>query len=483
MSDHSEKVISNLIWRFAERTGAKAVGFVVSIILARILEPEAYGTVALIAVFTSILQVFIDSGLGNALIQKKDADDVDFSTVFYVNIVFCAVLYALLFAAAPLIAAFYEMPELTPYVRVLGLTVLISGVKNIQQAYVSRHLIFRKFFFATLGGTIVAAIAAIAMALNGFGVWALVTQQVINVVIDTIILWITVKWRPIRAFSLVRLKGLFSYGWKLLLSSLLDTGYGNLWQLIIGKQYSSADLAYYNKASSFPSLIITNINSSIDSVLLPTMADAQDDRARVKQMTRRAVKTSTYILSPLMVGLAACAEQIILVLLTDKWIACVPFLQIFSIAYLLTPIHTANLNAIKSVGRSDIFLRQEVVKKITGLLILVFTMPHGVLIMALGELVNCFLCLFINAWPNQRLLGYSLLEQMRDIFSGVALAVFMGVIVYCMGFLPIPTALILIIQIAAGAIIYIGGSALLRIEAYEYLIDMAKNWLQRRRAR
>ena len=344
-----------------ERVGAQLVQFIVSIVLARILDPSVYGTVALITVFTTIMQVFVDSGLGNALIQKKNADDIDFSTVFYTNIIFCLFLYGVMWFSAPAIAHFYRQAELVPYVRVLSLTIVVSGVKNIQQAYVSRKMLFKRFFFATLAGTIGAAVLGITMALHGAGVWAIIAQQLFNLTVDTCVLWITVRWRPIRAFSFQRLKGLFSYGWKLLVSSLLDTGYNNLRQLLIGKIYSSSDLAYYNQGDKFPSVIVTNINTSIDSVLLPAMSSEQDHKDQVKNMTRRAIKTSTYIMAPLMIGLAACSKEVVALILTDKWLPCVPYLQIFCFSYMIWPLHTANLNAIKALGRSDMFLKLEII--------------------------------------------------------------------------------------------------------------------------
>ncbi len=270
------------------------VTFIVSIVLARILVPEDYGTIALVTIFTSILQVFVDSGLGTALIQKKDADDLDFSSVFYFNFVVCVILYIVMLFVAPVISAFYNDHSLIPIIRVASLTIVISGVKGIQQAYVSRNMLFKRFFFATLGGTIFSAFFGIGLAYAGFGVWSIVIQQLSNTAIDTLILWITVRWRPKKMFSLKRLKRLLSFGWKLLVSSLFDTVYNNLRNLIIGKVYSSSDLAYYNQGDKFPKLIVTNINSSIDSVLLPTLSSVQDNRERVKNMTRRAIKTSTY---------------------------------------------------------------------------------------------------------------------------------------------------------------------------------------------
>ena len=241
--------IQNFFWRFAERCGAQLVTFIVSIVLARILAPEDYGTIALVTVFTTIMQVFVDSGLGIALIQKKDADDLDFSSVFYFNFAVCIVLYALMFLAAPYIAKFYDDNTLVPIVRVISLTIVISGVKGIQQSYVSRNMLFKRFFYATLGGTIFSAFLGIGMAYAGFGVWAIVAQQLSNTAIDTLILWITVKWRPKKMFSWERLTNLLKFGWKLLASSLLDTVYNNLRNLIIGKIYSSSDLAYYNQGS------------------------------------------------------------------------------------------------------------------------------------------------------------------------------------------------------------------------------------------
>ena len=472
-------VISNFIWRFAERCGAQLVTFIVSIVLARILAPEDYGTIALVTVFTTILQVFVDSGLGTALIQKKNADDLDFSSVFYFNFVVCLVLYAAMFMAAPVIAKFYGDVTLTPIIRVISLTIVISGVKGIQQAYVSKNMLFKRFFFSTIGGTIFSAFIGIGLAKAGYGVWALVAQQLSNATVDTVILWITVRWRPRKNFSWERLKGLLSFGWKLLVSSLLDTCYNNLRNLIIGKMYSPSDLAFYNQGDKFPKLIVTNINTSIDSVLLPTMSSAQDDRERVKNMTRRAIKTSTYVMAPLMMGLAFCATPIVKLVLTDKWLRCVPFLRIFCITYMFWPVHTANLNAINAMGRSDWFLRLEIIKKIMGMAILLSTMWFGVMAMAYSLLLSSVLSQIINSWPNRKLLGYGYLEQVRDFAPGILLAVAMGICVYLIGYISLPTIVTLGIQILAGATFYIGISAILKLEEFEYLLGMIKSFLNR----
>ena len=471
----SNRTLVNFIWRFAERCGAQLVTFIVSIVLARILTPSDYGTIALVTVFTTILQVFIDSGLSTALIQKKDADDLDFSSVFYFNFVICIILYLIMFVSAPFIADFYKDPSLVSIVRVISLTLIISGVKGVQQSYVSRHMLFKRFFFSTLGGTIFSAVLGIIMAYAGFGVWAIVFQQLSNNAIDTLILWITVKWRPIKKFSWSRLKNLLSFGWKMLASSLLDTVYNNLRNMIIGKLYTSADLAFYNQGDKFPKLIVTNINTSIDSVLLPTMSNEQDNHVRVKDMTRRAIKISTYIMAPLMIGLAFCAKPIVQIVLTDKWLPCVPYLQIFCISYLFWPIHTANLNAIKAMGRSDLFLKLEVIKKFIGMILLVITMNISVMAMAYSLLISGLISQVINSWPNRYLLKYSYIDQIKDILPNILMALIMGVFVYFISYLNLYVLVSLILQIAFGGIIYLVLSIFTKNDSFTYLINILKN--------
>lgn len=469
------KVFSNFIWRFAERCGAQLVTFIVSIVLARILTPSDYGTIALVTVFTTILQVFIDSGLSTALIQKKDADDLDFSSVFYFNFVICIILYLIMFVSAPFIADFYKDSSLVSIVRVISLTLVISGVKGVQQSYVSRHMLFKRFFFSTLGGTIFSAVLGILMAYAGFGVWAIVFQQLSNNAIDTLILWITVKWRPIKKFSWSRLKNLLSFGWKMLASSLLDTVYNNLRNMIIGKLYTSADLAFYNQGDKFPKLIVTNINTSIDSVLLPTMSNEQDNHVRVKDMTRRAIKISTYIMAPLMIGLAFCAKPIVQIVLTDKWLPCVPYLQIFCISYLFWPIHTANLNAIKAMGRSDLFLKLEVIKKFIGMILLLITMNISVMAMAYSLLISGLISQVINSWPNRYLLKYSYIDQIKDILPNIVMALIMGGFVYFISYLNLPILVSLVVQILSGGIIYLLLSILTKNDSFIYLINILKS--------
>ncbi len=472
-------VFSNLIWRFMERCGAQLVSVVVSFVLARMLDPSVYGLVAKVTIITSILLVFVDSGMANSLIQKKDPDDLDFSSVFFFNVAFCLVLYVGLFFAAPLIARYNDQPELTAIVRVLGLTVVVAGVKNVQQAYVSKTMQFKRFFFATLGGTVVSAVVGITMAYHGYGVWALVAQQLSNVTINTCVLWLTVGWRPKAMFSLERLRALLGYGWKLLASGLLDTVYNKLREIVIAVFYTDTDLAFYNRGNSLPNLIVENINSSIDSVLLPVLSAEQDHAEQVREMTRRAIKVSSYIIMPLMMGLAVCAEPFVRFFLTEKWLPCVPYLRIFCFTYAFYPLHTANLNAIKAMGRSDLFLVLELIKKAVGISALLVTMRMGVYPMALSLLVTSVLSQIINSWPNSHLLNYSYLRQLADLLPTILLAALMGACVYPVTLLGLPDIVTLVIQVPLGVLVYVLGSKLLRIDSFEYLLSIVKKFTRK----
>lgn len=469
-----QNIFTNVIWRFLERTGSQLVALIVSIVLARLLTPGDYGVIALLLVFINILNVFVDSGLGTALVQKKDSDDIDFSTVFFTNVIFCILLYSLVFFTAPLIAKFYRNDELVPLIRVLSITILVSGLKNVQQAYVSKTLQFKKFFFATLIGTITAACVGIWMAYHNLGVWALVAQQITNLVIDTLLLWVFVKWRPLFVFSFSRLKTLFSFGWKLLVSALLDTGFNNLRQLIIGKKYSPEDLAFYTKGELFPYAIAGNLTNAIDSVVFPTMSLEQDNIEKLKSMTRRAIKISTYCIAPLMMGLAACAPGFIHILLTDKWMPSVLFLRIFCITYIFWPVHTANLNAIKALGRSDLFLKLEIIKKVVGTIVVLIAMWFGVEVMAYSLFVTSLFSQIINSWPNKKLLNYGYLEQVKDILPGLLLASVMSLTIGLINFIPISYTLKILIQIPSGIIFYIIGSKIFKLDSYEYLLSILK---------
>ena len=481
MDNTKSKVFSGLIWRFAERIAAQLVTFVVSIILARMLLPEDYGLITLVTIFITFANCIVTNGFGNSLIQKKDSDNLDFSTVLYFQLGFSAVIYGLLFVSSPLIASFfgegYEL--LSPVLRVLGLRIPLTAINNVQQAYVGKKMIFKKFFFSTIIGTVVSAVVGIWMAYAGYGVWALVGQYLTNTFMDTVILGLTIHWKPELKFSWSRLKVLFAYGWKILVAGLISTAYDELRSIVIGKMYTQNDLAFFDKGKQIPNLIVTNINTSISNVLFPAIANAQNNINDVKNITRRAIRTSTYIMCPLMFGLAVVAEPVVTLLLTEKWLPCVPFLQIYCISFCFEPIQTANLQAIKAVGRSDIFLKLEIIKKTSYALILFAVMFHSVEAIAYSLLLNTLIATIVNTAPNKKLIGYSFRELIADMLPGILASAAMAAAVYFSGMLlPFSTLLNLVIQVAVGGIAYLIISVVFRIESFRYLTSTTLEFLK-----
>lgn len=474
------KVLSSLFWKLLERAGTQGIQFIVQIILARLLLPENYGTIALVTVFIAVANVFVQSGFNTALIQKKNADELDFSSVFYLSLFVAGIIYVILFFIAPLIAEFYNEQQLIPILRVLTLTLFFGAVNSIQSAVVSRAMQFKRFFYSSVGAMLASGIVGIVMANAGFGVWALVGQQLTSQLMVTVILWYTVAWRPKLVFSFERLKGLFSYGWKLLCSGLIDTIYNNVYSLVIGKVYNSQMLGYFNRGDQFPNLIVTNINGSIQSVMLPTLSANQDDRVRVKAMVRRSIVTSSFVIFPLMAGLAVVAEPLVKIVLTDKWLPCVPFLQLMCISYAFWPIHTANLQAINAVGRSDVFLKLEIIKKAIGIIALCVGIPLGIYVMVGLKAVTSLIATFINAYPNRKLLNYSYKEQWKDIMPMLVLSLIMGAAVYSINFIKLNTSITLIIQIVVGVALYFGLAYLFKLESSRYIFDTIKELLGER---
>lgn len=464
------QVIFGLFWKFAERIVSQVITFLISIILARLLSPSDYGAIAILLVFITIADVFVNAGFGSALIQKKDADNLDFSSVFYFSFLFSVFVYAVIYSVAPYIASFYNMPVLQPTLQVLALRIPVAAINSVQQAFVSRNMQFKKFFYSTLSGTAVSAVVGIIMAYNGYGIWSLVGQYLSNAVVNTFVLFSVINWRPQLIFSLQRLKSLFSYGWKLLLSGLLDTGSQSLNSLLIGKFYTPADLAFFDTGQKFPMVIVNNINSSISSVLFPALASEQDEPGKVKAHTRKAIQISSYIMWPMMLGMVSCADTIVSLVLTDKWLPAVPYLQIACITYGLWPIHTANLQAINAMGHSDIFLKLEIIKKVIGITALVISIQYGVLAIALSGIITGIVSTFINAYPNGYLLKYSYLEQIKDIIPSFLCASVMALFVYCCGKFIDDIYLKLFVQIGIGIFTYVLISKFFKLESFEYII-------------
>ena len=467
--------IINLGWKYLERIIAQGIQLVVTLVLARILMPEDYGIIAIITIFTNILEVFIDSGLGNALIQKKDASKVDFSSVFIFNLFICVLLYSFMFISAPWIAEFYNNKQLTDIIRVLCLTLIISGFKNVQQAYVAKNMLFKKFFYATFIGRLISGSVGIIMAYQGMGVWALVAQQLLSNLMDTLILWLIVDWKPKFEFSNTHIKGLLNYGVKLLLSNLIDKIYWNSRSLIIGKLYTPSDLAFFDRGAQFPNLIVNNINASIDSVMFPVMSKCQDDRIKMRLIIRRAIVISTFAMMPLMACLAGVGETLIPLLLTDKWLPCLPFLYIFCTTCGFESLTTTNVNAIKALGRSDIMLGLELRKKAIGFVILLCAAPFGIMVIGYSCLLYSLVGMIINTRPIRNLLGYGLMDMLKDIKANIFMSIVVFISVYNLNGLEIDVFPRLTVQLFAGMSLYLFFACVFRTNAYLYV----KNYINR----
>ena len=474
------KLLSSLAFKYLERFSSQVVTFIVSLVLARLLSPAEYGTLSLLLVFINLANAFVQSGLNTALIQKLKADDKDFSTVFWGTLGTAVVFYFIIFFSAPLIASFYDMPSVTLYLRVIAVSLFPGAVNSIQIAKLSRDLAFKRQFTSSLIGATVSGLVGIGMAYAGFGVWSLIFQQIFNPIVISIVLFITVAWRPKFYFSVEKFKNLYSFGWKLMCSSLLETLYLDLTNLVIGRKYDASTLGVYTRGKQFPQLIVSNINGTINSVMLPALSKRQEDPSAAKSLMRRAIKSSSFLIWPMMIGMAVVSKPTVSLILTDKWLGCVPYIQIICLSYGFMPIHTANLQAINAMGRSDIYLKLEIVKKIYGitiLLIAVFCFDSPIAI-AISSVVSGLLSTFVNANPNKRLLSYSYFEQLRDIAPCLVLSIIMGVCIYPFSFIITSDILLLVVQIVSGATIYVLLAAIFRVEAFTFLWNLVIGMLK-----
>ena len=472
-----------MLWKLAERVGAQAVTLLVSILLARLLTPEDYSIVGIVTVFFAFCNVFVVGGFNMALIQKKDADGKDYSSVLIVSALIAAVLYVALFFLAPWISSVYGQPLLIPVFRVMGMTLIIDAVKAVLYAFVSNQLQFKKFFFSTLCGTCLSAVVGIGMAYAGYGPWALVAQKMVSSVVDTLILLVTSRIRLQFKVSFDRLKGLFSYGWKIFVASIISTVYDQTNPLIIGLRFSGADLSYYTKGRSFPMALNTALDGAMTSVLFPAMSKVQDDPKAVLSYTRKFISTASYVIFPVMVGFLAVSDNFVRVLLTEKWMGASIYIQIFCITFMFNIIQNGNLQTIRAIGRSDIILKLEIIKKSLYFLVIGLTVifARDPVILALATVVNTGIATVVNTAPNRKLIGYRYRAQLWDIAPNLLIAGVMGVAVYFMSGLPLHPALVLVIQCAAGAVIYVLLSVITRNKNFDYLLGLCKQYIFKKR--
>jgi O-antigen/teichoic acid export membrane protein len=473
---------SALSWKLLERFGVSGAQFVLQVILARLLAPELYGVLSIMIIFTTLANVFIHNGFNSSLVQNRHVTEEDYSSVFWVSLGVAAALYGLIFVGAPFIGVFYEMPDIVLPLRVLALMLFPGVLNSVQLAKVSREMQFRKVFSSSLAGVLVSGVAGIAIAYAGGGLWALVAQTMLNVTTTCIVMCFTVKLRIRFVCNLRRVRLLLSFGWKLLVSSLLDTLYQDLRSLVIGKKYDSGTLGYYNRGKQFPQFIISAVGNTVQSVMLPAMSQKQDNRAALKDLTRQSIVMSSYVLFPIMAGLAGVSAPLVQLLLTDKWLPCVPYMQIYCFALAFNPIHMCNLQAINAMGRSDIFLTLEMIKKTIGvgaLLVAVFCFQTPIAIALTGAFTALISC-FINAYPNKKLIGYSYFEQMKDMLPSLVAAAAMLVAVLAVQQLGLGALLTLLVQIPVGVVVYGGISALFRLQPFCMLVDGLRQKLRAR---
>lgn len=467
MKSLRSQLLSGLFWSAVERFGTQGIQFVITIIIARILTPADYGLIGMLAIFIAVAQSFVDSGFGSALIQKQNATQEDFSTVFYFNIIVSTFFFFLLFFAAPLIAKFYNQPLLTPITRVMALNIVINSFGLIQNTILTKNINFKALTKVSLISIIISGAIGILLAYKGFGVWALVFQTIGGSIIRVISLWFFNKWRPALVFSWNSFRTLFSYGSKLLASGLLNTIFENIYKLVIGKQYSAIDLGFYTQAKRIQELPVMSSLSILQRVTFPVYATIQDETDRLKQAYRKTIKGIIYFNFPLMIGLAVLSPLLVKILLTDKWLPAVPYLQLLCLVGLILPSSAVNLNVLMVKGRTDIFFYLEVAKKVVIAIAIIITLKMGVLNMVIGQVIANYVCFLLNIYYSGRVINYSVQEQILDILPYLCISICMGfVMLMGVNILNFNALLVLLIVVISGIMSYYLISRLLRLEAY-----------------
>lgn len=472
---NKNEVVKSLFWKLLERGGTQGVQFIIQIVLARLLVPSDFGVIAIVTVFILLAEVFVNNGLNTALIQRKDIREVDYSSVFYTSLLIACILYGIMYISSPQIARYFNMEELNSLIRVLSLVLFFDVFYSIQYAIISKKMEFKKLFFGTFIASLLSGGISIYLAYVGYGIWALVIQQLLNKIFTTIIFMFLVKWMPKFQFSINRIKLLFAFGSKILFSTLLDTLFNDIRSLIIGRLYPPQALGYYNRGKQFPSVIVNNINGSIQAVMLPTLSVHQDNIKNIKRITRRSIITSAFFIFPLMFLLIIVAEPIIVLLLTETWLESTFFLQVFALTYMLRPIQTSNLQAIIAIGRSDILLKLNMYKNISGLLILILTMYYGVYAIAIGTLLMTVVSTLINIYPNKILLTYSYSEQLEDIIPYFIISLVMAFIIYWLKYFIDNIIVLLFFQLIFGTLIYLILAKILKVDGYHYIKSFITN--------
>lgn len=492
MADNlKSKVVEGTFWALLERLGGQVITFGVGIILARLLSPSDYGTVALLGIFTAIAGVLADSGFGGALVQKKEVTELDYNSVFYLSLGLTAVMYVALFCIAPWVSRFYAVPELCLILRIISVTLFFNAINSIQNAELRRKLLFHLSFRISILSTVASAIVGVSLALLGCGVWSLVWMGVVAGFVGVVSRWFFIAWHPRLMFSWEALKPLWRYGWKMTVSGLLDTGFNNLYGLIIGKCYSRADLSFVNKGRHLPELLMNNVNGTLGAVAFPALAKLQEDRLKLREAMRRMMVVSTFFVFPLMTICAITSKNTILFLYGEKWASAVPYAMIACFMFALWPFHTINLQGIQAIGRSDVFLKLEIIKKTIALIVLISCLSQSVLLWCLvGAFVTSPLSVIINSWPNRKLLDYTLGMQLRDILPSALVSAVVAIPLVAINFIHCNSQgtrlVILVSQGLLGVFLFLGLSFAFRLQGFHETIRLILSkeshghiWLER----
>ncbi len=478
MSNLKSKTLHALFWSFFERIGQQGIQFIITIILARLLLPEEFGLIAMLTIFMAVAQSFIDSGFGQALIQKQDATHIDECSIFYFNILVGFLAAGLLCLTAPWIAGFYNQPLLVPLTCALSLNMIINAFGLVQITLLTKHIDFKTQLKVSVIATVTSGTIGVTMALNGFGVWSLVAQSISSNLFSTALLWLFNTWRPSLTFSFVSLRGMFAFGSRLLASGLLDTIFRNIYLVVIGKLFPPMALGFYSRAKGLQQLPVENISGLVSRVTFPVFSSVQDDKPRLKRGVREALTMLVMINFPMMVGLAIVAKPLVLVLLTEKWTPCVPYLQLLCVVGMLYPLHVINLNVLTAQGRSNLFFRLEVLKKILIVIAIAVTYRWGIIAMIYGQIATSCLAYFLNAYYTGKMLDYPITEQIQDLMPSLALSGVMGLGVYTLKYTPIVNqSVLLLVQIMTGIVLYAVLCYIFRISSFMEVIKMVKSKL------
>ena len=470
-----QKTVKGVLWSSLERFSVQGIQFIVMIIMANMLTPHDYGLISMLAVFIAVSQSLVDSGFSQALIRKVNRTETDNSTVFYFNVAVGLVLYGLLFTAAPLIADFYHEPQLINITRVIGLSILINSFVVVQRALLTIKIDFKTQAKAALTAAILSGVVGIWMASSGYGVWAIVAQQLTNLGVNTLLLWILSHWRPMWIYSWNSFHELFGFGSRLMISGLIDTLYRNIYLIVIGRLFSASDLGYYTRAHQFTDFASSNISGIIQRVTYPILCSIQNEDERLSSVYRKFLRLSAFIVFPLMMGLAAISKPLVLTLLKEEWLFTATLLSIICFSMMWYPIHSINLNLLQVKGRSDLFLKLEIYKKIIGIIILCITIPMGLIAMCIGSFFSSMIALIINTHYTGKLIKVGFIQQMLGLFPILILSISMGAVVYwAINSLSLLPALQLTIGICIGFIYYILIAVIFRFDEFNELLNILK---------